>query len=373
MSCKNCYNGCTEITSDKCIKYTGIDIPELNIENGDTLEHVEQQLINTIVSLLDGSNINLNIPQEIICEVVDKYLPSCSQCTGISITDIITALIKAVCYIETEVGNIFNWINEIDSEYNVDCLTGIADVSKTHDVLQAAINKICSISTDLEALALDVRNNYVPIIGTPGYPGINEYIQTYLDDNLSTNLIKNKMVPYSVLPYYGPLTNFDGTGAGTGNWIDIYLCNGSNGTPDLRGRTLVGATSGMFGGVLDPEVNPSNPLNPPYVLSGSIPPFFASNAGNNFVTLDQTQIPAHTHTATVAINDPGHKHTYYVQSSLGVSEAGYIGNTSAASAKETTVEDTGITVNVTNSSTGGGQPHNNTQPSTACYYIIYIP
>ena len=43
MSCSNCFNGCAEITSDKCVKYTGADIPALGISYGDTLLHVEEQ------------------------------------------------------------------------------------------------------------------------------------------------------------------------------------------------------------------------------------------------------------------------------------------------------------------------------------------
>jgi hypothetical protein len=50
MSCTNCFNGCSEITSDKCVKYTGADIPALGIQNGDTLEFVEQTLAQFLIS-----------------------------------------------------------------------------------------------------------------------------------------------------------------------------------------------------------------------------------------------------------------------------------------------------------------------------------
>lgn len=43
--CSNCYNGCAEITSDQCIRYTGIDVPVLGIKTGDSLSYVEQALI----------------------------------------------------------------------------------------------------------------------------------------------------------------------------------------------------------------------------------------------------------------------------------------------------------------------------------------
>ena len=75
MSCSNCYNGCSEITSDKCVRYTGIDVPVLGIKNGDSLSYVEQALIEFLVSTLDGSGIKVDIPQDIICDIVSSNLP----------------------------------------------------------------------------------------------------------------------------------------------------------------------------------------------------------------------------------------------------------------------------------------------------------
>ena len=56
-NCSNCYNGCTEITSDKCVKYTGVDVPVLGIQKGDSLSYVEQALITFLSSTLDGTGI----------------------------------------------------------------------------------------------------------------------------------------------------------------------------------------------------------------------------------------------------------------------------------------------------------------------------
>ena len=63
MSCSNCFNGCVETTSDKCVKYTGIDVPILGIKKGDSLSYVEQALIEFLTSTLDGSGIKLDIPE----------------------------------------------------------------------------------------------------------------------------------------------------------------------------------------------------------------------------------------------------------------------------------------------------------------------
>jgi len=50
MSCKDCFNGCAETVSDQCVKYTGIDIPALGIENGDSLASVESALVTYLLS-----------------------------------------------------------------------------------------------------------------------------------------------------------------------------------------------------------------------------------------------------------------------------------------------------------------------------------
>jgi hypothetical protein len=57
MSCTNCFNGCSEINSDQCIKYTGVDVPALGITNGDTLLSIEETIFNYIQSFILGEEI----------------------------------------------------------------------------------------------------------------------------------------------------------------------------------------------------------------------------------------------------------------------------------------------------------------------------
>lgn len=181
---------------------------------------------------------------------------------------------------------------------------------------------------------------------------------------------------------------------------DWYLCNGSNGTPDLRDRFVVGAGTTYAVG---------------------------ATGGANTVTLDATMIPAHTHTLTAtgtsgaqsndhshtfsgttsgqsathshAVNDPGHQHgngdsleaaygngsmvpsgksssTYFSQTAvtgitLGNASADhshtYSGTTSGISANHThSVTVTGTTGN----GTGGGLAHENRPPYYALAYIM---
>jgi microcystin-dependent protein len=365
MSCSNCYNGCPEIVSDKCVKYTGIDVPVLGIQTGDSLSYVEQALIEFLTSALNGTGIKLDIPLNTICVVVEKYLPTCEDLNALNL---FKALIAAACDLQDQVNEVSTAIMDLNSNYSVGCLDVVDDDSDTHEVLQQVIIKLCTVNTELAALAIDLDTNYVKL------SDLDTLIQDYLDSLTPIEQQYTKMVPFTAVEYYGSLTNFSGSGAGIAGlgWDQIYLCNGANGTPDKRGRIPVGAIQGIpGGGTLDPVINPSNPGNPNYALS--------QVAGSNTVTLSPAQMPSHTHTSTVTVNDPGHTHTTeFKASQADLDEAGRSGtlmnrdavyNSSAATSSATT----GISVSVVNNSAGNSQSHNNIPPVMACYYIMYIP
>ena len=355
MSCSNCFNGCAEIVSDQCVRYTGINVPVLGIQTGDSLSYVEQALIEFLTSTLDGTGIKLTINPEIICEIVNKNLTACQE---LSLPSVIDALIKAVCELDTRLTASEENFQALESAYTVDCLSGVTGTSGTHAILQATINSLCDLETAVGALALDVDTNYVKLAD------LNSLIAAYLASVGTTTKFYNRMVPYTVVEFYGdPSGKFDVSGAGLGDWEKIYLCNGNNGTPDKRGRVGVGATTGMGGGALNPAVDPAVAGNPSYTLLGT--------AGSNTVTLSASQLPSHSHPATATVNDPGHAHTFD-----GVGQPGGSGTgdrKSVASTLTTDPASTGITVDVTVGSTGGGLGHPNYQPGLGCYYIMYIP
>ena len=387
MSCSNCYNGCAETVSDQCVRYTGIDVPVLGIKTGDSLSYVEQALIEFLTSTLNGTGIKLDINPQIICEIVNKNLVSCEDLT---LPNVISALIKAVCELDERLTALEEDFAALEGPYTVGCLTGVTGASGTHAILQATITKLCALEVELDAFILDVETNYVKkselcalVAACTPTPGVTQY--------------KDRMIPYTVVEYYGSLANFDVTGAGlvANGFEDIYLCNGNNGTPDKRGRFAVGAIQGVPGGALSPVVDPFvSPANPNYALN--------TLAGENAVTLAATQIPAHTHVTTVTITDPGHTHftanstsppsetgvnldathAIALQHSTGgnlgyllVNTTGTGANIGLTDSKTTGLKGTGVdqNVSVTNASTGGGQSHNNIPPVRACYYIMYIP
>jgi microcystin-dependent protein len=256
--------------------------------------------------------------------------------------------------------------SELEQGYNIECLEGSPDPTNTYEVLQATINKLCALEIDLGALALDVEVNYVKL------DDLNALIQAYLDSQSTSDKFCNRMVPYTVVEYYGSLSNFDASGAGLGTWANIYLCNGGNGTPDKRGRIPVGAIQGVPSGPsgLNPFVDPNTPGNPNYALN--------TTSGSNTVTLTTNQIPSHTHNNVLNFTDPGHSHTlFFAEYATGAtSNPGYDGGSNNYQQnvdKVTSTSTTGITASITNTAQGGGQSHNNIPPVLACYYIMYIP
>jgi len=366
MSCSNCFNGCVEITSDKCVRYTGENIPELGINTGDSLLSVEQKITQYLISTLDGSGIEPNVSASVICDIIQSNLPLVGPFT---LNDYLTGLIKALCEIDDKV-TILEEQNP-NTEYTLGCLS-VSDNTNTHDVLQAVITKLCSIDSDLDSFINFVDATYVKI------SDINTYIANYLATDPAASLLRNRMVPFSITAYAGPLSNFNASGAGIGDWDKIYLCNGENGTPDLRGRVLVGTTTGMGGGSLPSAVDPAVAGNPNYTLGTTF--------GDNSVVLTEGQMPSHMHSNTVT--DPGHSHDFNTSSEYSTRDNADNGNIRYLSGDQTGqqlhnaqsqlnneeyLNNSETEISVTIDPTGGNQAHQNYQPGIGVYYIIYIP
>lgn len=372
MACSGCFDGCNEVGSTNCSKYTGPDIPELGIENGDSLTTVISKITTIITSVISGEGIIPTIDIDDVCKVVKDNLPTSGD---INLNDYLKALIATSCSLDERINSINSQVNQVESSYDVCCLDGVDENSKTHQVLQATVKRVCAVDKALTAFILNVTTNYVKKSELDGY--IAEYLADQQD-----NTYRNRLVPYTAYEYYGPLTAFDISGKGTGLFTDVYLCNGQNGTPDRRGFTAVGVTTGMGGGALNPLVDPISAGNPSYTLNGI--------NGANTVTLTTQQIPSHSHNASsTATSDPhthalakngprdsntnpigtidthpdvGNNKEYELRSTAGVADLFRSSSTSV-----------NVTVNTTVNATGGGQSHPNVQPSKGCYFIMYIP
>lgn len=122
------------------------------------------------------------------------------------------------------------------------------------------------------------------------------------------------------------------------------LCDGSNNTPDLRGRFVVGA-----GGAYD----------------------VGDTGGADSVALTTAQMPSHSHGGSVNIAEAGkHTHSIQLHAYSGYS-AGYMpgadnrGSTNTSSAGSHT-----HTATLSISNTGSGNAHENRPPYYALCYIM---
>lgn len=377
MSCESCYNGCVETVSDQCVRYTGLDSIPLDIQSGDNLQVVLDNIINNLVPLLVGEGDKITIASAIRCAVVNGYLPIPVGTNQWTSEQLFQTLVKVVCDLQTQIDAIDAEIAILNADYTISCLTGVTASSDTHAIVQAIINKLCTTVADLAALELDVATNYVKL------SDLDALIAAYLASQAGSGATQEyvKMVPFVAYEYYGPLTNFDGAGVGIPNngFYKVYLCNGLNGTPDKRGRVAVGAIQNVppINIGLDAAVDPNNAGNPNYALF--------TTAGANSVTLITSQMPSHSHTGvgttTVTLDDPGHFHFGGKTNDFG-GASGSIGlSKNLPQNYATTTSTTGITITSNNpgnvaigiDNAGGGQAHANIQPVIAAYYIMYIP
>jgi hypothetical protein len=97
----------------------------------------------------------------------------------------------------------------------------------THNILQATINKLCELNSSFAAFVVTVNNTYVKL------SDLNSLIAAYLSGQSAATKYYTRMVPYTVVEYYGTLSgNFDASGAGLGYFEKkSTLCNGNNSTP----------------------------------------------------------------------------------------------------------------------------------------------
>ena len=350
MSCNGCFGGCAEIISDQCVKYTGENIGFLGISTGDTLAMVEAAIASYLLTLSDGSGI-IPIITATDCALISDALPAEGD---ITLNNVIDALITAACSLQIQVTALSDDLAAIEEFYTLGCITS---AQGTHNVLQAVITQLCLSVADITALEAAITGFTTP-------SDVNELIATYLSVNGSESKMYNKMVPYVAMPYFGPLVNYPSpgdafvAGIGIGSWEKVYLCNGTNGTPDLRGLTTIGATSDMGGGAYDP------------VLTGGATYIKGLAYGAKTVILGPTQIPSHTHTIS-SVGD--HAHIVTANNTDSDQSGALTGGVyNSANDGSTATSPAGAHTHVLGN-TGGGLSHENVSPSRACYYIIFIP
>jgi hypothetical protein len=358
MGCNsNCFINCADgTTSDQCVQYTGPDIPALGICQGDQLSTVEQAILTNLQAALEGTGIT---PDQVTLENC-AWLQTQFVGENQNLSTLLQLLIDSSCSLKGMIDIINAQLVTQAISFNTLCLQGLPLNPTINDILQAAINIICTINTTVAAIpATYVKASDINTI-------VQQQITIYLANSQSGNIEYFQYLPIGgILPYHGALSNFDNTGKGLAAFglTNMFLCNGLNGTPDYRGLALVGAIRNVPGAALNPLIDPANPDNPNWAIDDIL--------GENKHLLTITEIPAHTHT----LNDPGHTHPLIFKNAVPLPASG--GSTVVPSLGSNSITPISLaagagisTTGITLQSSGGSQKHNNIQPSIATFFII---
>lgn len=320
-----------------------------------------------ILDELDMSTIDFN------CDFISEQMEGKNK----DVFTLIQILIDSHCTLKEAVDTINE---ELDTAVSFDLKCVTATSPDVNGTIQGLINKVCSLDESVQDI-LDQLNNGTDISST-----VNNLIGNYLHANVDTcsgygitkagsgetaTLTLYGYVPPSCpIPCFAPLSYFDSTGVGLPDslFCGWFICNGNNGTPDMRGYTFAGATAlpGIFAAnSLDTRVDPA-------VQGATFATATFDKKGEVQHVTTISEMPAHTHTIT----DPGHNHNngafdrilkFDGTGTVGPNDGDYVNDEpklddSVPMANSTT----GITIN----STGGGQAHNNVQPTIYGYWIV---
>lgn len=100
MSCKDCFNGCAETVSDRCIKYTGVNVPQLDIESGDSVSKVNGAIIENLLKTMNGTGVLLDLDPKEFCEYIQPFFDTCET---ITLVHYIQVLMLVVCDLKSQI------------------------------------------------------------------------------------------------------------------------------------------------------------------------------------------------------------------------------------------------------------------------------
>jgi microcystin-dependent protein len=129
-----------------------------------------------------------------------------------------------------------------------------------------------------------------------------------------------------------------------------YLCDGTNSTPDLRNKFIIGA----------------------YADSGGYAKTTITGSSTQTGGTKDAIVVSHTHTATSTVTDPGHSHTISpsYQTSINSGQTGRNDGSQSQLNSSTSSATTGITVATSISTTGSSGTDQNLPPYYALAFIM---
>jgi hypothetical protein len=357
-------NICPIVTTSNCTIWQGEAVPLLGICTGDTLTEVETAVITKLLTITDGTGIELSsiTPG---CTFMSQQLIGKDKTLDV----LLQVLFDSNCTLKQLVDNLTTQIN---TPYNYDPKCLAPGTYTTESLLQAVVNEVCDLKSQVDNLTSQLENgNLAQTIDNR----VGNYIGTHIWSNQnkgtivtgsgsSTSVQIVGFVPLFTPQWsYAPLSNFDSSGKGIpGTYMDgWYICNGFNNTPDMRGYTAAGATSlpGINGNTLIYQVNPTAQNDP------DINTAILDRKGDYKVQLTVPQMPSHNHSAS----DSGHTHSTNTGGAFQPAGGSNTSNYTSQVNNQSSQTGTGY-ANVSIGSTGGNQKHENRPPTIYGYWIV---
>ncbi len=223
-------------------------------------------------------------------------------------------------------------------------LVGSTSVTKASlDALATALTRLTTVEAN--RARLDIDNVFLG----------NQQVNGSVNSTGGIHQGGNLLVPPGVIVMWSGLTTNIPAG-----W---KLCDGSNGTPDLRNKFIMGAGTGSGGSQVAGTTGGATSQTVSTDQQGAVGVATTSSSGAHNHTgttgayaLTVADIPSHTHTASVS--DPGHAHVnnngFGTYTSLGIGGPEGYGQMSATTTTSLTA------ISVTNTPTGGGAAHSHT-------------
>ena len=175
-------------------------------------------------------------------------------------------------------------------------------------------------------------NTLSPVLS--GIPTAPTAAMAVSNTQLATTAFVQQFIPLGIITLW-----YGSTGSIPSGW---YLCNGSNGTPNLVDRFVVGAGS-----------------------------TYAVNAAGGS---PNAALVSHTHTASTTVTDPGHLHAIGQSYNIAPQGSGseIAGQSQATAVKNTQTATTGVSASTTISTAGGVSNDMNLPPYYALCYIMKL-
>ena len=267
MSDCNTSNGLIKTNPDTSIIYTGPSIPALGICTGQPLSQIESVVLTAILNYSTGIGItipNINLSS---CALFSQWVTGCNQCDELQC--LMQIIFTSLCTLYADYTSLQTLVNTLlNGPYNTGCLTLSANPT-LNQIIQELILEFCNLVTAFGVLNTTVSGFMTGIDTTIGNFLLNAITScqgsscvTKTGIGATASIAFKGFSPIgAIMPFAGPISGrFDTTGLGLTNtdccgWA---LCNGQNGTIDMRGYLPVGVNDGTMGnGGQNNEVNNS--------------------------------------------------------------------------------------------------------------------